>query len=328
MNPSPPDDADPTRADTAPHGTPAGQGPALPVEDHGGDGPPVLLLHGAGGTRYDWYPLVPALRQRHRVVAVDLPAHGAAPGETWDWARACDALDATVAALGIATPAVVGMSLGGLLALVWADRRSDCPAVINLDGHPSVRSPGQCPGLATDTAAALLAALSARFDAMEAMLAGPLPAAAVQAMVAARRATAEAAGLPADHAETAVRAGLVTRAGETFARPGAGALHDLRAALGEIDPYPLYRRAARPTLVVSAERDLPEQREFGALTEAYRRHVAARLAAVANPLVRTVSLPASHALLYELPARTTALICDFLAETAGADPTGATGARP
>lgn len=287
----------------------------LPIEDHGGEGPPVLLLHGAGGGRHDWYPLVPALRKRHRVVAVDLPGHGDAPGGTWDWAEACDALNATVAALDTTTPAVVGMSLGGLLALYWADRRPDCPAVVNLDGHPSVRSPEQCPGLAADTAAELLATLSARFDAMEAMLAGPLPGPAVQAMVAARRGAAEAAGLSADAAEAAVRAGLVTRDGETFARPGAAALRDIRTALAEADPYPLYRHAARPTLVVSAERDLPEQREFGALTEAYRRYVAARLAAVANPRVRAVSLPASHALLYELPDRTAALVTDFLDDT-------------
>ncbi|BCJ29980.1 alpha/beta fold hydrolase [Actinocatenispora sera] len=297
-----------TRHDDTPVGV-------LPVEDHGGDGPPVLLLHGAGGSRHDWYPLVPALRKRHRVVAVDLPGHGAAPGGTWNWARACDALDATVTALGTGTPAVVGMSLGGLLAVYWAGRRPDCPAVVNLDGHPSVRSPQQCPGLAADTAVELLARLAGQFDAMEAMLAGPLPEPAVQAMVTSRRSAAEAAGLSADDAETAVRAGLVTRAGETFARPGAGALRDIRAALREADPYPLYRRAVRPTLVVSAERDLPEQQEFGALTEAYRRHVAARLAGLANPLVRAVSLPASHALLYELPDRTAALITDFLAET-------------
>src|SRR5205085_7158347 len=41
-----------------------------------GDGPPVLLLHGLGGTKISMLPLVPALAPYCRVIVPDLPGHG------------------------------------------------------------------------------------------------------------------------------------------------------------------------------------------------------------------------------------------------------------
>lgn len=41
-----------------------------------GDGPDVLLLHGAGSSSHSWAGLIPHLADRHRVIALDLPGHG------------------------------------------------------------------------------------------------------------------------------------------------------------------------------------------------------------------------------------------------------------
>ena len=43
----------------------------------GGDGPPVVLLHGPGEFAAKWMRVIPDLVTTHRVVAPDLPGHGA-----------------------------------------------------------------------------------------------------------------------------------------------------------------------------------------------------------------------------------------------------------
>src|SRR3954447_11590167 len=43
----------------------------------GGDGPAVLLLHGAPETHLMWHAVAPALAERFTVVAADLPGYGA-----------------------------------------------------------------------------------------------------------------------------------------------------------------------------------------------------------------------------------------------------------
>src|SRR5690349_13338945 len=42
----------------------------------GGDGPPVVLLHGPAGNATHWLRALPELARTHRVVAPDLPGHG------------------------------------------------------------------------------------------------------------------------------------------------------------------------------------------------------------------------------------------------------------
>ena len=85
----------------------------------GGDGPPVVLVHGLGGTIENWRAIAPPLAAHHRVVVPDLPGHGrSAPLAE---ARHVDALAEAV--LGIADAeqihgAVwVGHSLGGVVGL-------------------------------------------------------------------------------------------------------------------------------------------------------------------------------------------------------------------
>src|SRR5690606_19517615 len=47
--------------------------------DHGGEGAPIVLIHGLGGSAHDWDAVAPALTELGRVVAIDLPRFGYSP---------------------------------------------------------------------------------------------------------------------------------------------------------------------------------------------------------------------------------------------------------
>ncbi len=142
----------------------------LATKDFGGDGAPVLLLHGAGANLDTMAPLASVLRADHHVLAVDLPGHGRSPDvdRDWDWAAAIAALDDVVTAHELGAPIVVGHSFGGMLATLWADTHPDCPAAVSLDGNPPPAGPRHLPGLAD--ADAEFARLQATFDAMAAAM--------------------------------------------------------------------------------------------------------------------------------------------------------------
>ena len=86
---------------------------------HGSSGPPVLLLHGLGSRAADWMPQIQVLAPHYRVLAVDLPGHGASPlppGSLTIEAMA-DAAAAVAAAVCTAPAHVVGLSLGACVAI-------------------------------------------------------------------------------------------------------------------------------------------------------------------------------------------------------------------
>ncbi len=84
--------------------------------DEAGDGPVLLLLHAGVADRSMWSELLTPLADAgHRVVAVDLPGFGEAPGlasPVGPWADVKDTLDA----LRVDFAAVVGVSYGGMVA--------------------------------------------------------------------------------------------------------------------------------------------------------------------------------------------------------------------
>lgn len=88
----------------------------------GGEGPPLLLVHGLGGAAWNFAELAPLLPGR-RLLIPDLPGHGGSPP-----------LPATVGLAGYADAVaaclpgpvdVVGHSLGGVVALRLAERRPE-----------------------------------------------------------------------------------------------------------------------------------------------------------------------------------------------------------
>ncbi|MEU7972453.1 alpha/beta hydrolase [Micromonospora sp. NPDC049089] len=174
--------------------------PSVPiaVRDFGGPGQPLLLLHGAGGNLAQMSTLAEHLSPTHRVVTVDLRGHGRSGDGPWRWDDVLADLAAVTDHLSLTPPAVVGVSLGGMLATLWAQRHPECPGAVSFDGNPPLNRLDQVAGLDPEQAGIELAKLRAVFDGMAAMLAEPLTAEQVAAMLAGQRAMAQRYGGAAD----------------------------------------------------------------------------------------------------------------------------------
>lgn len=93
----------------------------------GGDGPPIVLLHGPGESALWWMRVIPELVTTHRVVAPDLPGHGAS--EVMDNPLDTDGvlgwLDALIESTCREQPVLVGHILGGAIAARFAADHGD-----------------------------------------------------------------------------------------------------------------------------------------------------------------------------------------------------------
>ena len=90
--------------------------------DSGGDGPPLLFVHGLGGSWQNWLLNMPAFMESHRVVALDLPGFGESemPEQTISISGYARTLDHVCGELGIQCPVVVGNSMGGFVGAEMA----------------------------------------------------------------------------------------------------------------------------------------------------------------------------------------------------------------
>ena len=88
-----------------------------------GDGPAVLLVHGWPTSSFLYRNVMPALAERNRVVAIDLPGFGESDKPVdapYDFDFFERMIDAFLAAVGIDRVAIVGHDLGGPVAVHWA----------------------------------------------------------------------------------------------------------------------------------------------------------------------------------------------------------------
>lgn len=93
----------------------------------GGDGPPVVLLHGPGEFALTWLRVFPDLVKTHRVVAPDLPGHGASSlGEgPLDADRVLAWLGELIDRTCPSAPALAGHLLGGAVGARFAGVHGD-----------------------------------------------------------------------------------------------------------------------------------------------------------------------------------------------------------
>jgi pimeloyl-ACP methyl ester carboxylesterase len=86
--------------------------------DRTGAGEPLVLIHGLGSRRQIWAPVVPALSERHDVIAVDLPGFGdSSVGTGSSITHLISAVTTLVDELGLQRPHLAGNSMGGGIAL-------------------------------------------------------------------------------------------------------------------------------------------------------------------------------------------------------------------
>jgi pimeloyl-ACP methyl ester carboxylesterase len=87
-----------------------------------GSGPPVLLLHGWPTSSCLWRRVMPAIADRNRVLALDMPGFGASDKPTdgrYNFPDFERAIDGFLNALGIDRVAIAGHDLGGPVAVHW-----------------------------------------------------------------------------------------------------------------------------------------------------------------------------------------------------------------
>jgi pimeloyl-ACP methyl ester carboxylesterase len=100
----------------------------------GGEGAPVVLLHGPGAYGAHWLRIIPNLATTHRVIAPDLPGHGesemfAGPPDS---GRLSGWLDDLIECTCPTPPVLVGATLGGAMAARFAGDRGERLAALVL----------------------------------------------------------------------------------------------------------------------------------------------------------------------------------------------------
>lgn len=121
-------------------------GVRLHVRDRGPkDAPPILLLHGLGGSLQTWDAWSGPLSAKHRVIALDLPGAGLSPPDpTGDYRdeRSLQLILALLDRLGIQRVSIVGHSVGGRIAWTLAAHHADRVDRLVLVAPDGFASPG------------------------------------------------------------------------------------------------------------------------------------------------------------------------------------------
>ena len=242
--------------------------------DEAGEGEAVLLLHGGLGDSGLWEPVVPLLAERFRTLRADLRFFGRSTGPAVPWSWQDDVV-AVLDALRIERAALVGLSLGGRIALDVALAHPErlwavvgvAPGLAGHDGAPYTEEQGERYD-AAEAEGDLDAAMEVDFEVWA-------PLGADDRMRELWRATPDANPLP-EGVEPLPPAGAATK-----------------ERLEEL---------AVPTLIVTAAHDPAGFREIGPLV------------ASAAPEARHVELDSDHYLTLREPELVARTLLDFLAE--------------
>jgi pimeloyl-ACP methyl ester carboxylesterase len=111
-------------------------GPITDTYDVGGpaDGPAIVFVHGTRLTGTMWRAQMDDLGDRFRVIALDLPGHGRLAARPFTIAAAADEVGRVIEVAAAGSAVVVGLSLGGYVAMDLAARRPELIRGLVLSG--------------------------------------------------------------------------------------------------------------------------------------------------------------------------------------------------
>jgi len=114
----------------------------MAYRDTGGNGIPVIFLHGSGCDSDDWDGVLSMLAPGLRSIRMDFRGHGASDTPSGEFTLDELATDVLALAdhLAIEKAVVVGHSLGGMVALAVASRSSVAAALVLLEGWTALRA--------------------------------------------------------------------------------------------------------------------------------------------------------------------------------------------
>ena len=98
------------------------------------DAPPIVFVHGTRLSRAVWRAQMDELRDVYRVVALDLPGHGSLAGRAFTVTAAADEVARVIEEAAGGRAVVVGLSLGGYVAMDLAARRPELVRGLVLSG--------------------------------------------------------------------------------------------------------------------------------------------------------------------------------------------------
>ncbi|MES2881903.1 MAG: alpha/beta fold hydrolase [Bacteroidota bacterium] len=99
-----------------------------------GNGKPLLLIHGLGGTWKSWTPIIDRLASKREVIAIDLPGHGKTPAlEQTTIGNLADAVTKFLQQNNLTGIDTVGSSMGARLVLELARRGGSLGSVVALN---------------------------------------------------------------------------------------------------------------------------------------------------------------------------------------------------
>jgi len=103
-----------------------------------GSGKPVILLHGLGSSAESWRKVIPTLARRFKVYVLDYYGHGETPAvQPVSLNLIATGLRKFISENGINRPVIIGHSLGGSAAVLFAERYPRIPAaIVVVDGLP------------------------------------------------------------------------------------------------------------------------------------------------------------------------------------------------
>ena len=106
------------------------------------EGIPMLLLHGYSNEAHIWDDFIPHVAPHYRVLALDLRGHGDSDWHAegaYDYENHVDDIEAIVETLGIERLVVIGHSLGGRIAMLYAGRNLEKIAgLVIVDSAPEL----------------------------------------------------------------------------------------------------------------------------------------------------------------------------------------------